>query len=134
MKQKVSLMYLKMLDFQNYFIYYSTRYYPFSTKFKGNLYHDDFKIERQIIGYFELMGYGDKIYMSIKGFDSDKAFIYYVGYFNFKVDLEKEIEKLQITMQKVNSDFFVREYKDGWFKIMMPWNDYRNLREEYEKD
>lgn len=132
LKIKSANMYLKYLDLKNYFIFYSTRYYPFSAKFKGNLYHNDFTIERKIIGHFELMGYSDKIYMSIRGFDFDKVFVYYVGFFNFRVDLEKEIEKLQKTIQKINPNFFVREYKDGWFKIIMPWNDYVKLREKYE--
>lgn len=130
-KIKSAGMYLKYLDLQNLYVFYFTRYYPFSTMFKGNLFHNDFKIERKIIGYFELMGYADKIYMSIKSFNSDKAYVYYVGFFNFKVDLEKEIEKLQIIMQKIDQDFYVREYKNGWFKIMIPWNKYLELRKEY---
>lgn len=129
---KVSHSYLTYLSLRNFFVKYTSKYFPFSSWFRGDLNHYSFRIERKIIGYFELMGYGDKIYMSIKGFDSDKAYVYYVGFFNFKVDLEKEIKKLQKTVQKVNSDFFVREYEDGWFKIMIPWNKYLELRKEYE--
>jgi len=133
LKIKASGTYLKFLSLENIFIVYSTKYYPFSTKFKGHLSHHTFRVERKIIVDFENLAAEEGMWISIKGFDRDRQYACYVGFFFFQVYLEKEIQKLQKVFQKIYPDFYIREYEDGWFKILMPWSIYLKLREEYEK-